>query len=163
MNEFGKIPRTLLIGIGNNGRSDDALGWLLADRMSGIDGMDIEYRYQLQIEDADLIAGYDTVIFADSTKEMLPEGYSFSQCLPDQVFTFSTHRLDPASVVWLCQDLFERTPEVYVLAMQGTAWELKQEIHPDALVNLEKAIAHLTTWLQMRSLTEQKKESLPIL
>ena len=58
MNESGTDRKTLLIGIGNSGRSDDALGWKFVDEFVEYGHLfDLEYRYQLQIEDAELHLG----------------------------------------------------------------------------------------------------------
>ena len=63
-----KSDKTIVIGIGNNGRQDDGLGWMFLDFLDEQNAnIDLEYRYQLQIEDADLISNYDTVIFVDAT------------------------------------------------------------------------------------------------
>ena len=65
MNESGTDRKTLLIGIGNSGRSDDALGWKFVDEFADYDYLfDLEYRYQLQIEDSELVSRYKKVIFA---------------------------------------------------------------------------------------------------
>ena len=58
--------KTLLFGIGNSGRSDDGLGWEFLDKIKPnfpID-FDMEYRYQLQIEDAELAKQYQRVMFS---------------------------------------------------------------------------------------------------
>ncbi len=64
----------LVIAIGNCGRNDDGLGWKFADylRERGTGNMDIEYRYQLQVEDALLVSGYDLVFFVDASHANLP-------------------------------------------------------------------------------------------
>ncbi|RLD75788.1 MAG: Ni/Fe hydrogenase, partial [Bacteroidetes bacterium] len=63
-----KKNKTIVFGIGNIGRQDDGLGWLFLDHLKEkqFNHLDLEYRYQLQIEDAELICNYDTVIFVDA-------------------------------------------------------------------------------------------------
>ena len=57
----------LIIGIGNSGRSDDGLGWLMLDTIENkFSNVDVLYRYQLQIEDAEILSHYPTVIFVDA-------------------------------------------------------------------------------------------------
>jgi Ni,Fe-hydrogenase maturation factor len=64
-----KLDRTIILGIGNNGRQDDGLGWLFLDSLKDLESkLTLEYRYQLQIEDAELISNYKTVIFVDASK-----------------------------------------------------------------------------------------------
>ena len=58
----------LLVGIGNSGRQDDGLGWAFLDRIEQdalFDGR-IEYRYQLQVEDAALVRDAARIVFVDA-------------------------------------------------------------------------------------------------
>jgi hydrogenase maturation protease len=137
----------LLIGIGNNSRGDDALGWLVADGIPETPEIHTEYRYQLQIEDADLIKDYTTVIFADATREALPEGFSFRPGSPEGNITFSSHRLSPSALLALCQEIYGCRPEAYELAIAGTHWELGMGLSPEASTHLDRANRSLKEWL----------------
>ena len=72
--DFNKL---LLIGIGNSGRGDDGLGWKFTDLISekNYHWIDLEYRYQLQIEDTELINNYDTIVFVDASHTVLKDGF----------------------------------------------------------------------------------------
>jgi len=61
--------KILVIGYGNLGRLDDGLGPAFAERVQALDlsGVTVESNYQLNIEDADLIAQFDVVVFADAS------------------------------------------------------------------------------------------------
>ena len=63
MNESWNDPATLLIGIGNSGRQDDGLGWAFLDAVCSQPDLkaQCEYRYQLQIEDAELVSRFERV------------------------------------------------------------------------------------------------------
>ena len=94
---------TLLFGIGNSARSDDGLGWAFLEKIeqeSFFDGQ-IEYRFQLQVEDAALISTVDHVIFVDSFSGDLPEGYEFDVCEPSADFEYTSHVLAPQAVLAL--------------------------------------------------------------
>ena len=58
----------LLIGIGNCSRRDDGLGWAFLDKLKKKmpTGVELIYKYQLNIEDAEMISKTDTVIFIDA-------------------------------------------------------------------------------------------------
>ncbi len=134
--------RTLLIGIGNYGRSDDALGWEFADVFASHDDLfDIEYRYQLQVEDAELITQYDEVIFVDASQESLHGGFSYYECKPAMNASFTTHKLEPEMVLWLADDLYGHQPRAHVMAIEGKTWELSQGMSDTARDNLVNAIA----------------------
>ena len=92
-----------MIGIGNGGRSDDGLGWAFVEAVEkgGDFPGDTLLRYQLQVEDADLISQYDQVIFVDAYQGGLEDGYTFKKCLAAKDFSFTTHRLPPETVLYL--------------------------------------------------------------
>lgn len=155
--------KVLLIGIGNNARGDDALGWLVADEAARVPGVQIEYRYQLQIEDADLIKDFDVVIFSDASREMYPDGFTLAPVRAEGNIAFSSHRLSPSAVLSLCQEIYGRHPEAYTLALTGTIWELGSGITPEAAVALGKANRFLREWLNTREARKKafRLEGLP--
>ncbi|WP_299547812.1 hydrogenase maturation protease [Seonamhaeicola sp.] len=132
--------KTIIIGIGNNGRQDDGLGWALMDYLETLDlNLDIEYRYQLQIEDAELMSQYDQVIFVDATKDETITSFSFDKCEGSEAYSFSTHALMPETVMFLCNNVYKKYPEAHILAIKGYEWELQIGLTPKGEVNLEKA------------------------
>ena len=149
MNESGTNRKTLLIGIGNSGRSDDALGWKFVDEFADYDHLfDLEYRYQLQIEDAELVSRYKKVIFVDASCTLLDSGFSFERCTPEPLTSFTSHELSPGYVVWLARDLYNISPQAFVLAIGGTQWELHLGLSAEAKQNFNKAANFFRAYLQ---------------
>jgi len=148
MNVLKADKKILLLGIGNNGRSDDALGWKFVEEFTSQQELfDVEYRYQLQVEDALQITEYDTVIFVDASHTQYTNGYSFYECTPNRKDTFTTHSLEPETVLWLANDLFNQLPKAYVMAISGMEWELHQGLTEAAQLNFERAIEHFKNWI----------------
>ncbi|MGB5624392.1 MAG: hydrogenase maturation protease [Woeseiaceae bacterium] len=146
----GLEPETLLIGIGNSGRSDDGLGWAFLDRIqqqATFDGQ-VEYRYQLQVEDAALISDAEHVIFIDSYRGELLDGFQLTRCEPLSEFAFTTHVLPPGAVLSLCLDLYGRVPRADALMIQGTCWDLRIGISPEAERRLENALQFFERYWQ---------------
>jgi len=142
MNDINQIKKILLIGIGNYGRGDDAIGWRFIDEFSDLtDLFDFEYRYQLQIEDADLVSNYNQVIFVDASHQHTENGFEFYTCNPAPASTFTTHQLSPETVLWLAREIFNAKPKGLIMAIEGTYWELCYGISPAANKNYKKAIA----------------------
>ena len=140
--EPGPNTETLLIGIGNNGRGDDGLGWAFVDRIRKerlFDGQ-VEYRYQLQVEDAALISEVERVIFVDSHQGELPNGFQLTRCEPLSEFAFTTHVLPPGAVLSLCRDLYGKMPHADLMMIQGTSWDLQIGMSPEAERHLEEAL-----------------------
>lgn len=146
---------TLLLAIGNDARQDDGLGWAFAQALEANPppGWHLEYRYQLQVEDAALIAEYERVIFADATHEALPKGYTFQRLIPAVSFAFTTHALPPAAVLALCQQVYEHFPQAWVLTIAGAQWELEQGLGHTAQRHLQAVLEALPHLLQQLEAT----------
>lgn len=132
----------LIIGIGNCGRTDDGLGWAFVDRIkeSLPEHMDYAYRYQLQIEDAELISHYRSVYFVDAHTQQWKAGFLIDRCYPKGGHGFSTHALEPATVVYLSEALYKTTPVSYILGISGFRFDLKMGLTKKAEENLEQAV-----------------------
>ncbi len=131
----------IVFGIGNTGRQDDGLGWLFLDHLKskGFNKYDLEYRYQLQIEDAELISRYQNVLFVDASKDEIEEGFYTKICRPSEKYSFTTHELMPETILFLAQTLYHAKPEAKILAIKGYQWELKNGISKKAMINMKKA------------------------
>ena len=132
-------PATFLIGIGNSGRRDDGLGWAFLERVSDTFYGRIEFRYQLQVEDAALIRDARRVIFVDASREALPGGFSWRSCGPSPDFQYTSHVLPPQAVLHLCEDLYGHAPPSDMLLIEGEDWGLDEGLSATARRNLDKA------------------------
>ncbi len=154
--------KTLIIGIGNPGRGDDGLGPALVERLAGAepetipegaavtieDGTDVVWKYQLNIEDAALIGDYERVVFADASAAADPGAVSFDPLEPGSAIAFTTHELPPSSVLALCQDLYGRMPEAWLLSVGGSSWDLGQGLSDRARAGLTQAEVLLRSRLE---------------
>ena len=131
----------LLIGIGNCGRADDGLGWALLDKLENDlpQNWQVEYRYQLQIEDAELISKFDRVYFVDSDLQQHTDGYNFKKITAKAGTEYTSHQLDPEVVLHLCETIYDTYPKAFVLGIAGMDFSLKVGISKKAIGNLEKA------------------------
>lgn len=141
MNAANPERDTILIGIGNDGRTDDGLGWRFVEALQDTPGIDVEFRYQLQVEDAECIAGYRRAVFVDAAREPLPGGFVIRKCAPAQNFYFSTHRLEPEAIAWLAAGVYGAKTECYLVAVSGLQWDLHCGLTPEAGGNLRRALA----------------------
>ena len=135
--------RILLIGIGNSGRKDDGLGWIFTELVNGLKlpSLDVEFRYQLQIEDVLLIGRYDKIIFADASHGTLQDGFELKPCIAAQHYFFSSHLQSPETVLYLAKELYNKTPDAYTLAIEGKDWGLGTNLSKEAKINLHTAIS----------------------
>lgn len=132
----------LLLAIGNSARQDDGLGWAFAERLEkegGFDG-EIQFRYQLQVEDAELISSYDEVYFVDTSKEGNEQGYIIRSCEAALDTSFSSHAVSPNTILYLCNDLYNRHPLAKLVVIEGEEWGLEIGLSASATKNLKRAL-----------------------
>ncbi|WP_051559874.1 hydrogenase maturation protease [Marinobacterium jannaschii] len=140
-------PDCLIYGIGNAGRQDDGLGWAFIDwleREPICPKAELLRNYQLFLEDADLISQKRRVLFVDASKSLTLQSFSLSREAALMDFSFTSHALSIPTLMATCQTCFDYLPEVWVLAIRGYEWELKQGLTGRAEINLDHAIAALT-------------------
>jgi len=145
--------RVLILAWGNPSRGDDALGPRLIERLEALQGGRAEpgpellTDFQLQIEHALDLVDRDLVVFADAAASG-PEPFGFGPVTLEPAISVSTHALSPGTLV----DVFRRVlghqaPPCYVLGIRGYAFDLGSEPSPQALANLDAALAFLEDWL----------------
>jgi hydrogenase maturation protease len=145
--------QVLVYGYGNPGRQDDGLGIALVNRLEewalsqGLEGIEFENNYQLNIEDAEAISAKDLVIFADASEEDI-EDFCFSAVDGQGKLAFTTHAASPGYILKLCQELFQKNPRVLLLHIKGYEWEFEEGISARALDNLEKAFLAVKGFLK---------------
>ncbi len=147
------MRKVLIYGYGNPGRQDDGLGVVLAQkveewaRAKGLNNIAVETNYQLNIEDAEIISRYDTVIFADASQENI-DGFQFDEVQPSEArVEFTMHAVSPSYIVYLCNDLFGKFPEALLLHLKGYSWDFKEGLTRKAKQNLDEAFRFITTKL----------------
>ena len=151
----------LLIGYGNLGRLDDALGPMLAERIDklALPGVTVDADYQLTVEHGEQASRFDTVLFVDACT-IGPEPFWVAKIAGnDGRASFSSHSCSPEGVLAIARDLFGHEPEAYVMGIRGYAFnEFGQRLSDEAAGNLEAAIAYVETSLRKHTIDEIRAE-----
>jgi hydrogenase maturation protease len=139
-----KLDNTLVIGIGNNTRQDDGLGWSFLNILEkeGFKSDHLLCKYQLMVEDAELISAYKTVIFVDANKTALENGFSIERIYPAEKVSFSTHAVPPNQILNLCETIYNKKPKAFVIKLQGYKWDIEIGLTNLAKVNLKNAVSN---------------------
>lgn len=138
--------RTLLYGYGNPGRQDDGLGNEFVEVMEkwiaeeGIDGVYTDSNYQLNIEDADTISNADIVVFVDATIEEIEDFYIDRVNPSDAKVEFTMHAVSPAFVLNLCNEIYNKFPECFLIHIKGYEWDFAEGLTDKAKDNMLKAV-----------------------
>jgi len=137
-----------VLGYGNPGRQDDGLGPKAAGLIAslGLSFVTTDAAFQLNIEDAEAISGYDIAVFVDASISA-PEPFSFEPIRPADEVTFTSHSVSPGSIMKLCADHFGPAPEAWVMAIRGYSFEFNEGITEAAERNLDAAVRFLSDFL----------------
>ena len=149
------MNKILIYGYGNPGRQDDGIGerfvklideWIVQERLSGIS---TDCNYQLNIEHAATIADLDIVVFVDASVVEEVAVFKLETIQPnDATIEFTMHAVSTSYVVDLCQKLYNKHPEAYVLHIKAYEFEFIEALTPKATENLNAAFKFLKEFLK---------------
>ncbi len=135
----------LVLGYGNPGRLDDGLGPAFAERIQtlGISGVTVDSDYQLNVEDAALIARHDLVLFADASRDG-PEPFEIKTVeARDGGLGFSSHSISAENLLGLAASLFKASTRARMLAIRGYDFDaFGERLSECARANLDAAVIY---------------------
>ncbi len=152
------MEKILIYGYGNPGRRDDGLGahftelidkWASEEKISNIS---TDCNYQLNIEDAEVISRYDTVVFVDASMVEDIEDFRLEAVKPDDArIEFTMHAVSVAYVVHLCNKLYNKFPGAYVLHIKACDFGFAEGITDGAKRNMNAALDYMKGFLKKRA------------
>jgi hydrogenase maturation protease len=134
----GIFHRLLIVGIGNEYRSDDGVGLLVARRLRGILSAPVEIIEQSG-EGAALIEawkGFRNVILIDAVHSGVEPGTIFrfeahQRSIPTQFFHYSTHAFGVAEAIELARALNQLPPRLIVYGVEGKNFAAGIRLSPE--------------------------------
>lgn len=145
----------LLLGYGNPSRGDDALGVLLLEQLSAesLQAVDVLTDFQLQIEHALDLKNRQLVLFADASLTN-NSPIAFSQLHAEMDNSYTTHAMNPASVMQVYQDIEKiAPPPCFLLTMQAVQFELGDGLSATAAQSLHEAVVFVEQLLAQAELS----------
>jgi hydrogenase maturation protease len=146
------MARILIIGIGNNLRSDDGVGWRVAvelsERMSASD-VDVIAVQQLLPEIAEPVSRAEKVLFVDALQNGTPGSIQVQRVAPAGEWRLQSHHLTPASVLKLAVELYQGRPQAFLLTVGGECFSPGEDLSETAsaaLPAVSKAIERFVWW-----------------
>jgi len=120
------VSRNLVIGFGNLYRRDDGVGFVVLNAVR-------------DPELAELIAGYDRVVFLDAHVGLIPdpirEERIEARYRPGTVF----HQLLPSTLLSVAQETYGHCPEGILLSIKGNDFDFGEELSPETAVLVPQA------------------------
>jgi hydrogenase maturation protease len=140
----------LVVGYGNSARSDDGIGWHVAQRLS-VDprfvGMTILQRHQLVPELAYDISAAAVAVFIDATTSLPPGQIGVERLRPlERTGGPLSHHVNPATLMALSNQLYGRAAEGYIVSCGVQSVELGDRLSSAgeaALPMVVEAVAEL--------------------
>ncbi|MGR8935979.1 MAG: hydrogenase maturation protease [Gammaproteobacteria bacterium] len=146
------IKPLLLIGYGNPGRGDDALGPELLDYLHNRqtplpDSIELLSDFQLQIEHILDLQGRQRLVFADASLSC-PSPYAFETLQAACDNSYSTHALSPAALLHVYRSVLKaEPPPAFVLSIRGERFAPGHPLSAAARQNLTRAGRFIQGWL----------------
>jgi hydrogenase maturation protease len=132
MNDSARI-QPLIIGIGNPLRSDDGLGWAVAEQLSrdNITGYKVRTVHQLTPELAQWMAIASIVVMIDASREGDPGEIRIRPLpLTTQHCTTSTHYTTPEELAALTIAVYGQCPPAVLVTLTGSDFSLGEKFSP---------------------------------
>lgn len=140
------MNKPLIIGIGNEFRSDDSIGLVIAERLSSKKiNADILLLSGEGTELMEKWKGYNTVIAADAVRSGSETGKIFRlnagiNKISSDFFNYSTHSFSLAEAVELSRNLGTLPENFIIFGIEGENFTMGGEISPEVKNSSEKVI-----------------------
>jgi hydrogenase maturation protease len=124
----------LVIGYGNDLRSDDAVGQRVAEIVATweIPNLRSLAIHQLTPELAANLADVDLAIFVDACEQKTSKEVQIVAIEPNLSGTLTAHSADPRSLLALTQAVYSRTPQALWVLIPGENFEVGDRLSPFA-------------------------------
>jgi hydrogenase maturation protease len=133
--------KLLLLGYGNPGRGDDALGLELTTRISHLQFSGVECRedMQLQVEHVTDLASCARVLFIDADMSCA-EPFELSEIDAAKDDSYTSHAMNPCALLHAYREVYRKdAPPALLLRIRGYYFGLGDPITDKAFENLEEA------------------------
>jgi len=133
------MPRVLIIAYGNPLRSDDGVGWVVAEelrRRLALPEVEVLQLQQLLPEVAEGLSRAETVIFVDASCDGEAGEVRCQPVTPAAAKVRFTHQLSPAEVLGLASQLYGATPQAFCVTLTGHCFEHGEELSESVAARL---------------------------
>ncbi len=153
------VTRVLVLGYGNELRRDDGAGPAVARMVAEYEmpWVLVKTCHQLLPEHAAEIAMIDLVIFVDTTMSDA-EQISVMNIQPSRLPAFTGHQFDADTLLFLCNYMFSRVPEAWLILIPGVDFDIGDGVSPLAAHHMQSAVASIVdivrTWIANKAMCQ---------
>ena len=130
----------LVVGYGNELRSDDGVGPAIADRLARdprlaadprLAGVDVRTAHQLTPELAFDMSRVSLLVLVDAAEDRAPGTVSVRRVeATDEAGPAMTHQIDPAALAGLARELFGFAPSIVTVGVGAATFEVGETLSP---------------------------------
>ena len=146
------MPRVLIIAYGNPLRSDDGVGWCVAEVLRqkfSADEVEIHCLHQLAPEVAEIVSKFPRVIFIDAA--CAPAGHpgeirveKLGNIQAKDSTTQFFHAVSPLAVIRLAESLYRVKPRAFSVTVTGQDFDHGEKLSPA----VDSALPHLVSRIE---------------
>ena len=144
----------LIIGFGNSLRSDDGIGWHVAQelwRVIDAAGVEIINCRQLTPDLAEPVSRAASVIFIDAAERGAIGEFKWDCVLPESALGTFSHQLSPVTLLAVCRDLYGYSPEASLISVPGESFVFGESLSPAVAARLPTLIARIQEFIGCRA------------
>lgn len=138
-----RTDKILILGYGNPGRGDDALGPELLASIERVQlaGVECQSDMQLQVEHVIDLERRSAIIFVDADASCDPP-FQFAKIRAEKDGSYSSHAMSPPALLHAYQQVFKQeSPPSFLLRIRGYQFELGENMSESAANNLACAVS----------------------
>ncbi len=142
--------KTLVIGYGNDSRNDDGIGWHVVAELQrrAPGGVDFLTAHQLDVDFAEMVGGYDRVIFVDAAIPESSAPWWRTEVTPGFQSHAVAHFLTPGDVLGLCRTLTGNCPQGVLFSIRGYDFNFGRALSPATRQAAAEVIEQISQELQ---------------
>ena len=162
--EEPELHSTWIIGYGNPHRKDDGIGPYVVEKLShdlgGGSRVTLRSLHQLDPVLAEEVQGADVLILVDATVEPLERGLRWTRIQPKKDFSVcDTHHLRPEGLAGLLKSLYQRSPAMWVVSVQGNDFGFGEGLSLEAQEKAERASSEIVQFC-WREVIDKRQRSI---
>jgi len=158
-----KAKSYLVVGYGNDLRSDDGVGQRVAEVVAAWEILNVRSHgvyevkslaiHQLTPELAANLADVDFAIFVDACEQITSKEVQVITIETDPTSTLAAHSADPRSLLALTQAVYGRVPQAWWVLIPGENFELGDRLSPLAETGMAIALEEIAQLLGGKNLS----------
>ena len=144
------LPRIVVIGYGNPLRSDDGIGWRVAEELQArlkTSHVEVIQRHQLAPELAAKLRDAALVVFVDAATEGSAGEWNHERLTAAKSSALFSHGPTPAALLALAAELYGASPEAHLFTVCGSSFGYGEHLSPDVVRALPFVVAEIEALL----------------